>query len=73
MKRKARIFQITGKSNPDYEDLVNDPLIDIIEIDKYTNFGNYFVCVHYYDLNPRRDDGPLSEESDTPGDVKDGD
>jgi len=70
MTRKARKFQITDEPCPDYEKLINDPLIQLIELDKFSNFGNYFVVVHYYDLNPRRDEEEaVSDGSDTSADA----
>ena len=74
MRRKARKFEITGKPSPHYEDLVNDPMVEIIDIDKFSNFGSYFVVVHYYDLNPRRaNEEVIPDEPDTSSSSEDSD
>jgi len=49
MTIKARKFQIGEKGNPDYERLINSPLIDLIKEVHFSNFSNFFVVVHYED------------------------
>ena len=62
--RRARKFQIEETGCRQYEELLNNPLITVIKEDAFSHLSNHFIVVHYYDLDPSRDnpDDPKERE-----------
>lgn len=74
--KKARKFQIQEDGNPDYEDLINSPMVEVIKETNFSNFANFFVIVHYLDMGyqePKRSgkrekgEGDEAEQPADPG------
>ena len=65
--KRAKKFKIGSDGCPAYEALINSTLVRITKEDHFTNFGDYFVVVHYTDM------GFVDERSEEEKEKEDGD
>ena len=55
--KKAKKFKIGTDGNPAYEALINSPLVRVTSQDSFTNYGDYYLVVHYQDMGYEPEEG----------------
>jgi len=55
--RKARKFKIDTDGCPAYEALINSPFVKVISEQTFSNYGDFYIIVHYLDLGYTPEEG----------------